>query len=175
MDPFLAEIRIMPFNLFVPKGWAFCDGQILSLSQNTALFSLLETHYGGDGIRTFALPNMQGNVPMHPGNGAGLTPRFLGEQDGSATVTLLQSEIPMQLHDVMSVAGTLPANTNIPTSNAFGKSVQGNVYAPPPASGMPLANQTIGISGNGFPHNNMQPYITLSFCIALQGVFPPRS
>src|SRR5665213_3660108 len=163
MDPFVAEIRIFPFNQFSPKGWAFCDGQLLAISQNTALFSLLGTTYGGDGKSTFQLPNMQGRVPMHPGNGAGLTPRFLGEEDGTEGVTLLQTEIPLHSHGVVSVAGNFPANTHDPTSNASGKSSQGNVYAPPPASGQPLASQTIGVVGNNFPHNNMQPYLTLSF------------
>jgi microcystin-dependent protein len=180
MDPFVAEIRIFPFN-FAPRGWAFCDGQLLAISQNTALFSLLGTTYGGDGKSTFALPNMQGNVPMHWGNGAGLTQRFIGEQDGTETVTLLLGEMPIHPHGVMSVPGNLPANTNKPGGNAFGKAVQGNPYAPPPATPnpptnpTPMASQTIGMTGNNLPHNNMQPYLTLSFCIALQGVFPPRT
>jgi microcystin-dependent protein len=175
MDPFVAEIRIFPFNQFATRGWAFCDGQLMAISQNTALFSLLGTNFGGNGKSTFQLPNMQGNVPMHPGNGAGLTPRIIGEEGGTPTVTLLETELPVHTHGVMSVAGNLPANTNKPTSNAFGKASQGNVYAPPPASGSPLATQSIGITGNSLPHNNMQPYIALCFCIALQGVFPPRT
>jgi microcystin-dependent protein len=173
MDPFVAEIRIFAFN-FAPRGWAFCDGQILPLSQNTALFSLLGTTYGGDGRSTFALPNMQGNVPMHPGNGAGLSPRDLGETGGSETVTLLANEVPIHSHGVVSVPGNLPANTNIPTGNAFGRATQGNPYAPA-ANTTPLSNQTIDIVGNNLPHNNMQPYLTLNFCIAMQGVFPPRT
>jgi microcystin-dependent protein len=173
MDPFVAEIRIFPFN-FAPKGWAFCDGQILPLSQNTALFSLLGTTYGGDGKSNFALPNMQGRVPMHWGNGSGLTQRFLGEEDGSETVAVLQSELPMHPHGVMSVPGNLAANTNKPDGNAFGKAAQGNPYAPVAAmTGM--ATETIGMIGGSQPHNNMQPYLTLSFCIAMQGIFPPRT
>src|SRR6202035_95841 len=104
MDPFVAEIRIYPFN-FAPRGWAFCNGYLLPISQNTALFSLLGTNYGGDGKSNFALPNMQGNVRMHWGSGAGLTQRFIGEQDGSPTVTVLQSEMPVHNHGVMSVPG----------------------------------------------------------------------
>jgi microcystin-dependent protein len=173
MDPFVAEIRIFPFN-FAPRGWAFCNGQILPLSQNTALFSLLGTTYGGDGKSTFALPNMQGNVPMHWGNGAGLTQRFIGEQSGSPTVTLLASEVPVHTHGVLAVPGNLPANTNKPAGNAFGKAAQGKPYGPA-ASLTALSSQAISIVGGNQPHTNMQPYLTMSFCIALQGVFPPRT
>ncbi|MGX8010563.1 phage tail protein [Mesorhizobium sp. ORM8.1] len=172
MDPFVAEIRIFPFN-FAPKGWAFCDGQILPLSQNTALFSLLGTTYGGDGKSNFALPDMQGNAPMHPGQGPGLSLHDLGETGGSETVTLLESEIPSHPHTVESVPGNFSANTNVPTNTAFGKSAQGNAYTPA-ASMVPLSSQAIAPAGGSQPHNNMMPYITLSFCIALQGVFPPR-
>jgi microcystin-dependent protein len=181
MDPFVAEIRIFPFGQFAPRGWAFCDGQILPLSQNTALFSLLGTNFGGDGIRTFALPNMHGRVPMHTGNGNGLTPRVIGEEDGTETVTLTSGEMPNHNHGVVSVPGNLVASTNKPGGNSFGRAVQGNPYAPPPATPnpptnpTPMAALTIGVTGNNLPHNNMQPYLTLSFCIAMQGVFPPRT
>ena len=173
MDPFVAEIRIFPFN-FAPKGWAFCDGQLLPLSQNTALFSLLGTTYGGDGRSNFALPNMQGNAPMHPGQGPGLSLHDLGETGGSDTVTLLESEIPSHSHTVQSVPGNLPANVDVPTSNSFGKAAQGNAYLAPPAQ-VQLSSQTIAPAGGDQPHNNLQPYLTLNFCIAMQGVFPPRS
>jgi microcystin-dependent protein len=172
-DPFVAEIRIYPFN-FAPKGWAFCNGQLLPISQNTALFSLLGTTYGGDGKSNFALPNMQGNAPMHPGQGPGLSLHDLGEQGGSDTVSLLQSEIPSHSHTVLSVAGNFDANTNIPTGNAFAKASQGNPYVPP-ASFMNLSPMTIGPAGGNQPHNNLMPYLTLNFCIALQGIFPPRT
>lgn len=171
-DPFVAEIRIYPFN-FAPKGWAFCDGQLLPISQNTALFSLLGTTYGGDGKSNFALPNMQGNAPMAPGQGPGLSLHDLGETGGSETVTLLQSEIPQHPHTVESVAGNFAANTNVPTGNAFAKSAQGNAYTAA-ANMTGMASQTIGVVGGGLPHNNMQPYLTLSFCIAMQGVYPSR-
>src|SRR3954471_17957456 len=124
-DPFVAEIRIFGFN-FAPKGWAFCDGQILPLSQNTALFSLLGTTYGGNGKSNFALPDMQGNAPMHPGQGPGLSLHDLGEVGGTETVTLIDSEMPLHPHTVLSVAAVFPANTNIVTGNALGKSAQGN-------------------------------------------------
>jgi len=173
-NPFLAEIRIFPFN-FAPKGWAFCDGQILPLSQNTALFSLLGTTYGGDGKSNFALPNMQGNAPMHPGQGPGLSQRFLGETDGSDTVTLLESEIPVHIHVVDAVQGQLAAQSDIGGANAFAKTAQENAYLP--AAGQPIVQldpNTLAPAGGNQPHNNLMPYLTLNFCIALQGVFPAR-
>ena len=173
MDPFVAEIRIFGFN-FAPKGWAFCNGQIMPISQNTALFSLLGTTYGGDSKSTFALPNMAGNAPMHPGQGPGLSLHTLGETGGEETVTLLQTEIPRHSHTVQSVPPNLPADSNVPTNNSFGKSAQGNAYTPP-ANMVAMSPQEVGLSGNSLPHNNMQPYLTLNFCIALQGVYPPRS
>src|SRR5258708_11442543 len=126
MDPFVAEIRIFPFN-FAPKGWAFCDGQILPLSQNTALFSLLGTTYGGDGKSNFALPDMQGNAPMHPGQGPGLSLHDLGETGGTDTVTLLESEMPSHNHGLM--AEVTPSQLFAPsTSTALGRSVRGPAY-----------------------------------------------
>jgi microcystin-dependent protein len=173
MDPFVAEIRIFPFN-FAPRGWAWCDGQLLPISQNTALFSLLGTTYGGNGTSNFALPNMQGNAPMHPGQGPGLSLHDLGETGGSETVTLLQSEIPAHSHTIQGVAGAFPANSNVPTGDAFAKSSQGSAYTPP-ANLVNLSNSTIAPAGGDQPHNNMMPYLTFYFNIALQGVFPPRS
>ena len=172
MDPFVAEIRIFPFN-FAPKGWAFCDGQLLPISQNTALFSLLGTFYGGDGKSTFALPDLQGSVPMHPGQGPGLSDHFLGEMSGSETVTLLDSEMPVHSHGVMSVAAVFSGNTNIVTGNAFAQSAQGNAYTPA-ANLVTMSEEVLTPAGGDMPHNNLQPYLTLNFCIALQGVFPAR-
>src|SRR2546421_1870590 len=127
MDPFVAEIRIFPFN-FAPKGWAFCDGQILPLSQNTALFSLLGTTYGGDGKSNFALPNMQGNAPMHPGQGPGLSLHDLGETGGSQTVSLLESEMPAHNHGLMGTAA--PANRTNPIGNTLARASAGTPYIP---------------------------------------------
>ena len=174
MDPFVAEIRIFPFN-FAPKGWAFCDGQILPLSQNTALFSLLGTTYGGDGKSNFALPNMQGNAPMHPGQGPGLSLHDLGETSGSDTVTLLESEIPSHSHTVQSFAGT--GNRLTPGGNSISRETGATTYVPSPPAQPPvnMADQTITPAGGDQPHNNMMPYLTLNFCIALQGVYPPRT
>jgi len=172
MDPFVAEIRIFPFN-FAPKGWAFCDGQILPLSQNTALFSLLGTTYGGDGKSNFALPNMQGNAPMHPGQGPGLSLHDLGEMGGAESVTLLQSEIPAHSHGVM--AATIDnADSNVPTNNNIGKASTKVFNIAIAGSQVQMNPTTIGITGSSLPHNNMMPYLTLNFCIALQGVYPPR-
>jgi microcystin-dependent protein len=173
MDPFVAEIRIFPFN-FAPKGWAFCDGQLLPLSQNTALFSLLGTTYGGDGKSNFALPNMQGNAPMHPGQGPGLSLHDLGETGGSETVALLESEMPSHTHAMRDHDIDL-GELNAPAANrSLAKSANATAYTPA-ANLVPMAAQVLPPAGGSLPHNNMQPYLTLNFCIALQGVFPPRS
>ena len=173
-SPFVAEIRIFPFN-FAPKGWAFCDGQILPLSQNTALFSLLGTTYGGDGKSNFALPNMQGNSPMHPGQGPGLSLHDLGETGGSDTVSLLESEIPSHSHSANADSGAGSAND--PTGNVWASAQvlrQGqNLYAT--TGGTSMSGNALAPAGGDQPHNNLQPYLTLNFCIALQGVYPPRT
>lgn len=170
MDPFVAEIRIFPFN-FAPKGWAFCDGQLLPLSQNTALFSLLGTMYGGDGKSTFALPDLQGAAPMFWGQGPGLSQHFEGETGGSEFVTLLESEIPGHAHGMMGAVP--PAESNLATGFAMTRSANANAYAPP-NNLVTMAPETLPPAGGDLPHNNMQPYLTLNFCIALQGVFPAR-
>ena len=171
-DPFVAEIRIFGFN-FPPKGWAFCNGQLLPISQNTALFSLVGTFYGGDGKSTFALPNLQGSAPMHQGQGQGLSERFVGEIGGEQNVTLLQSEIPFHTHQAQ-VAGSDPGELQGPSpARSISRSGNGFGYV----SGTPnvtMAPETLPIAGGSLPHNNMQPYLTLNFCIAMQGVFPPR-
>jgi microcystin-dependent protein len=172
MDPFVAEIRIFPFN-FAPSGWAFCDGQLLPLSQNTALFSLLGTTYGGDGKSNFALPDMQGNAPMHPGQGPGLSLHDLGEMGGNDTVTLLQSELPNHSHSW--TASNQDGTDQSPLNESIAGGVGGiSMYAPPTAL-TPLSFSALSPAGGSLPHNNMQPYLTLNFCIALQGVFPPRT
>jgi microcystin-dependent protein len=171
-DPFVAEIRIFPFN-FAPKGWAWCDGQLLPLSQNTALFSLLGTTYGGDGKSNFALPDLQGRAPMHPGQGPGLSLHDLGETGGSETVTLLESEIPVHSHQMK--AASTQADLQDPASNrVLARSKPGFAYL----AGAPnttLAPEALAPAGGDQPHNNMQPYLTFYFNIALQGVFPPRT
>ena len=173
-DPFVAEIRIFAFN-FAPKGWAFCDGQFMPISQNTALFSLLGTTYGGDGKSTFALPNLQGSAPLQAGQGPGLSLRDLGEIGGEQTVTLLESEMPAHSHAVNAFSGAGTLGT--PAGNVWASAQvlrQGqNLYGT--AAGAQMSPQALSISGGNQPHNNMMPYLVLNFCIALQGVFPPRS
>jgi microcystin-dependent protein len=173
-NPFVAEIRIFPFN-FAPSGWAFCNGQILPLSQNTALFSLLGTTYGGDGKSNFALPNMQGNAPMHPGQGPGLSLHDLGETGGSDTVTLLESEIPSHNHSLMTFAGQATAQTpgpNVSVARARGITAFSTKTT---SSIVPMSPNAVAPAGGDQPHNNLMPYLTLNFCIALQGVYPPRT
>jgi microcystin-dependent protein len=171
-DPFIAEIRIFGFN-FAPRNWAFCDGQLLPIAQNTALFSLLGTYFGGNGVSTFALPNLQGRAAMSHGQGPGLSPRFLGESGGAAAVTLTSAQLPSHTHAVNVASG---AGGQADRANA-----RGNVLGIPAdatyAAGAQVAMgpTSVGFTGGGQPHNNMPPYLVMNFCIALQGVFPPRN
>lgn len=171
-DPFVAEIRIFPFN-FAPRGWAWCDGQLLPLSQNTALFSLLGTTYGGNGKSNFALPDLQGRAPMHPGQGPGLSLHDLGETGGSETVTLLESEIPAHSHTLRGSNSN--GDTPFPAGNTLARYGNFNAYQQTTnANLVSMAPEALPPAGGDQPHNNMQPYLTFYFCIALQGVFPPR-
>ena len=170
-DPFVAEIRAFGFN-FPPRGWAWCVGQILPISQNTALFSLLGTTYGGDGRSTFALPNLMGSVPMHPGHGPGLSPRVLGESGGSDTVTLLESEIPSHGHLVRG--SSAEADLRVVAPGRVLAVPEDPAYAAAAVPQVQLAQETLTPAGGDQPHNNLMPYLTFYFCIALQGVFPPR-
>jgi microcystin-dependent protein len=175
-NPFLAEIRIFTGG-FAPKGWAQCDGQVMPISQNTALFSLLGTTYGGNGTSNFALPNMQGCAPMQAGQGPGLSLRDLGETGGEQTVTLLQTEMPAHSHSAHVSSGT--DHLASPDSNSWGASQRGmsNVYAPatPSINNVQMNPFALSIAGGNLPHNNMPPFLGLMFIIALQGVFPARS
>jgi len=174
-DPFVAEIRIVPFN-FAPKGWAQCDGQILSLSQNTALFSLLGTTYGGDGKSNFALPNLQGSAPLQPGQGPGLSFYDLGEQAGETAVELLETEIPSHAHTVHAGGA---AGLSSPQGNTWGSALKGHstsLYGSSAGNGnVQMGFPALSLTGNSQPHNNMPPYLGLNFIIALQGVYPARS
>src|SRR5215510_1251681 len=156
-DPFVAEIRMAGWN-FAPKGWALCDGQLLPISQNTALFSLLGTFYGGDGKSNFGLPNFQGTTPMCQGQGAGLSQRVIGETSGSSTVTLLESEIPAHPHLVQAYTGD-PADSRDPAPNkSLGTPSPGNLYNPSASGLNQMAPQALGPTGGGLPHNNLMPY-----------------
>ena len=171
-DPFLAEIRIFPFD-FPPKNWAFCDGQLMPISQNTALFSILGTFYGGDGKSTFALPGLQGKAPMQPGQGQGLSDRFLGQEGGAESITLLQSEIPVHTHLLSATSNDGEFKSPAP-DRVMGRSINTFLYQTTASSMQPMAFQTLAPAGGGLPHNNMQPYLTLNFSIALLGDFPNR-
>src|SRR5512135_3023166 len=161
-DQFVAEIRIFPFN-FAPTGWALCNGQLMPISQNTALFSLLGTTYGGDGKSNFALPNLQGAAPMHAGQGPGLSVRDLGETGGEQAVTLLDSEMPAHSHGAQAYAG---AGGQGPAGNAWANPNQRGIsaYAPASASNEVLMSPNgLSVSGGGLPHNNLMPYLGLTF------------
>jgi len=171
-DQFLGEIRIFATN-FAATGWAQCNGQLMPISQNTALFSLLGTTYGGDGKSTFALPNLQGRAPLQQGYGDNLSPRDLGESGGEASVSLLASEIPAHTHQLMHSGGAASAATPDASLGFARAATTAQVYAPGD-TGAPASPQALAPAGSSQPHNNMQPFLTLNFCIALQGIFPPR-
>ena len=160
--PYLSEIKILPFD-FAPRNWASCDGQLLPIQQNQVLFSLLGTYYGGDGVRTFALPDLQGRIPLHMGNGF-----TLGQAGGSKTVTLAPAQTPPHTHSAFGAS--VPADAPAPTGNFLGGTAD-NAYGPL-ANTTALQPATITSTGGSQPHDNMQPYLALNFCIALQGIFP---
>ena len=166
-DPFIAEIRIFAGN-FAPRSWAFCNGQLLPIAQNTALFSLVGTTYGGDGRTTFGVPNLQGRHPMHPGSGPGLTPRRLGETGGASTHTLTEAEMPAHSHTSRAVSTA--ATTGTPTTSTSRAVPSSNTYGP--ATDLEAMGDEEGL---GQAHTNLQPYLVLNFIIALQGSFPSRS
>jgi microcystin-dependent protein len=177
-SPFVAQITMFGFN-FPPKGWALCQGQLLPISQNTALFSLLGTNFGGDGKSTFGLPNLQSLAAVNAGQGAGLSAYFIGEETGSSTVTLLQTELPSHPHTLMATTnqGTTASASGNQLAKAFGGSKQASYtgnYLSTTAPATALSGFALTPTGGSQPHDNMQPYLTLSFCIAMQGVFPPR-
>lgn len=172
-EPFVAEIRIFAGN-FAPRGWAFCDGQLLPVSQNTALFSLIGTTYGGDGRSTTGLPNLQGRVPMHPGHGPGLTDRRLGQSGGVESVTLTEDQMPVHNHN--PVASAQRAGSGTPAGNFLAEPRDGLLYQTDTNSNLVDLNpQALANTGGSLPHNNVQPCLTMNFIIALQGLYPPRS
>ena len=174
-EPYIGEIRMFGGN-FAPTGWALCDGQLLSIAQNSALFSILGTTFGGNGQTTFALPDLRGRVPMHWGQGPGLTPRTIGESSGSETVTLLSTQMPAHTHtlnansgqgDSFTPPGAVPAGAVDSTQQPL------NIYSSTINTTMNPA--AIGAAGGSQPHQNMQPYLCVTFIIALQGIYPSRS
>jgi len=174
-EPFIAEIRIFAGS-FAPRGWAFCDGQLLPIAQNTALFSLIGTTYGGDGRTTTALPNMQGRAPMHPGRGPGLTPRSLGQRLGAEAITLSEAQIPSHNHTgraVNTFGGIVsaPTNTTSLSNSQGGSSYQSDTSA----NLVDMASETLSTTGGGQAHTNIQPLLVMNFIIALIGLFPSRS
>ncbi|KPM48820.1 phage tail protein [Jiulongibacter sediminis] len=171
-EPFIAEIRMFAGN-FAPRGWAFCNGQLLPVSQNTALFSLIGTTYGGDGRSTTALPNLQGRVPMHPGRGPGLTSRRLGESGGEQNVTLTTSQIPSHSHDL--AASSEKGNSVSPLSGVSATTEnKANIYSSSDTNIVNVENDGEQFGG-GQGHNNMQPFLAVNFIIALVGLYPSRS
>jgi len=171
-EPFIAEVRIFAGN-FAPRGWAFCNGQLLPVAQNTALFSLIGTTYGGDGRTTTALPDLQGRAPMHPGRGPGLTARRLGQKLGADTVTLSEAQLPNHTHSV--VARPAAGSTSTPTSNFFASVTGANLYTTDTSSLADMSSQLTQSNGASQPHNNDQPFLAMNFIIALVGLYPSRS
>jgi microcystin-dependent protein len=169
-DPFVAEIRPFAFN-FAPTGWAQCNGQLLPISQNTALFSLLGTFYGGDGKSTFALPDLQGSAPMHQGQSGGTSDRTLGEMSGSENVTLIQTEMAAHSHALNAVESTATARQPPNQMFAVGEAIS-NYHTGP--TNTQMDPRMLALTGGNLPHNNTQPTLAVNFCIAMQGIFPPR-
>ncbi len=173
-EPFVAEIRIFAGD-FAPRGWAFCNGQLLPIAQNTALFSLIGTTYGGDGRTTTALPNLKGRAPMHPGRGPGLTARRLGQKGGTETVTLTEAQMPNHPHS-LRVSGENADQGSLTNQVVLGRSRQGNMYQTNSSSNLVQLNAgMLANSGGSLAHNNVQPFLTMNFIIALVGLYPSRS
>jgi microcystin-dependent protein len=175
--PYVGEIRAFGFN-FAPYGWATCDGQLLAISQYSPLFAIIGTFYGGNGTTNFALPNLQGNAPFHWGDGTGLPQYVIGEVVGVPNVTLTQAEMPAHVHVVdATTPGDPSQDTAVPSLNAsVGPGGPGNLWdkqTSPPLQ--PFSPKSIGMSGSSFPHQNMQPFLVINYCIALQGIFPSRN
>lgn len=168
MEPIIGQIQLFGFN-FAPQGWALCNGGTLPIASNQALFSLLGTTYGGDGRSTFGLPDLRGRAPIHQGPGPGLTPRDMGESSGSESVTLVTAQIPSHSHGVQGSGG---ATSKSPAGLVPGFTGGGSSYAA--GDGTTMAGNMIAPSGNSQPHNNMQPYLVMSYCIALEGTYPSR-
>jgi microcystin-dependent protein len=171
-EPFIGEVSMIGFD-FAPRGWAFCDGQLLPIAQYTALYSLLGTTYGGDGRTTFALPDLRGRTPIHPGRGPGLSDRRLGQQVGSETVTVTTAQIPSHTHTLK--ASSQRQNTSDPSNNVLAQQPVEFYDTPQPNDERAMHAGSIANTGGGQAHTNRQPYQAVRFIIALQGLFPSRS
>ena len=169
MEPFIGQIMLFAGN-FAPRGWAFCDGQLLAIASNTALFSILGTNFGGDGRTTFALPDLRGRVPMHAGTGTGLSSRSIGQKVGDETVTLTGAEMPEHSHELSVLNG--PQDSDQPEGNLLARAEMYSSTTTPTAA---LNPTSISLSGSGQPHNNMQPTLCINYVIALQGIYPSRN
>jgi len=169
-NQFVGEVRVFGCN-FAPFGWALCNGQILPISQNTALFSLFGTYYGGDGRTNFGLPNMQGNIPISQGQGRGLSLYSIGDTGGSPTVTLLMNQMPSHNHNMMADPDDAPPTSGTPANNAL---CTGAMFTTATSPLVQMNGQMLRPMGGGVPHNNLMTYLTLNFCVALQGIFPTR-
>jgi microcystin-dependent protein len=174
-NPYIGEIRMVGFN-FAPVGWALCNGQVLSIPQNTALFSIIGTYFGGNGTTNFGLPNLQASAPIGTGNGNGLTPRILGETGGEPAVTLLQTQMPVHAHGAACRSGG--GTTGSPAGAFWADDGSGrgiSLYATTAGTNPAMNQAALKLTGNSLPHNNMPPYLSIYFIIALQGIYPPRN
>jgi microcystin-dependent protein len=177
-SPFIGQIQILPYN-FAPRNWAFCQGQLIAIQQNTALFSLLGTQYGGNGTTTFALPNFGSSAAARQGDGPGLTPRVMGETFGAPNVTLISTEMPTHNHRVVLYAqadnAKRAASPSVGNALSVSSSTSATSFLPAGSTNTSFGPNMLTAAGGGQPHENNQPYLTLGFCIALQGVFPARN
>jgi microcystin-dependent protein len=171
-DQYLGEIRMFAGN-FAPYGWALCNGQLLAISQNTALFSLIGTYYGGDGVTTFALPNLQSRAPIHQGQGLGLSPYVIGQNGGTENVTLTTQQMPQHNHVINAFAG--PGGTTHPGNAIMASTSSDKPYTTSASDGTTMNGNMLSMAGSSQPHNNIQPYLCITFIIALQGIYPSRN
>lgn len=180
-EPFIGEIRMWACD-FAPRNWAFCNGELMPISQHTVLYAVIGTLYGGDGRATFGLPNLQGRAPMHPGQGPGLTHRQLGQMGGAAEILLTEAQMPAHTHTLRGSTATAdapsPQGAALATGSTVGTEAQTkppNFYQTDPSDLVQLAPDSLQATGGSLPHYNMQPYQCVNFCIALEGLFPSRS
>ena len=171
-EPFVGEIRMFAGN-FAPRGWAFCDGSLLAVSQNDALFSLFGTIYGGDGRTTFGLPDLRGRIPIHQGSGPGLSPRAIGHKAGAESVTLNANQMPSHSHSL--VPSNALGNVQSPSGKTMARIDAGDLYKTPPAPTTPdMESDALGLTGGSQAHSNLMPALCIYFIVALVGIYPSR-